>query len=193
MLTARWCCTLVLIDALCCHAGRCSTGDYTQYLQELAPACCRADLAYCPTIQAYVAAGGNDPAQIPLEVPMNNGLPFCQVRSIDHWQSCPCLPACALITAQPPHIDMHARAVAKLYMVAITEQCDARLAGVVFGMARHGMQDECRSTIEEFYSECNPRLDAIDPSGATKSGMEQFLAFCQGMPAPGATPGGGGH
>ena len=52
---------------------------------------------------------------------------------------------------------------------------------------------DCRSTMEEFYSECNPRLAAVDPSGATQAGMEEFLAICQGMPAPTAAPGGGGH
>ena len=110
--------------------GRCSAGDYSQYTQELAPACCRGDLAYCPQMQAYIAGGGTDPTQLPLEIPMNQGQPICEA--------------------------------------------------------------DCRSTMEEFYSECNPRLAVLDPTGATQEGMGQFLAICQGMP-PMATAPGGGH
>jgi hypothetical protein len=38
-------------------------------------------------------------------------------------------------------------------------------------------------------AECNPRL-ALQPDVAT--GMEAFLAICQGMPAPAQGGGGGG-
>ena len=59
--------------------GRCSTGDYQQYLGELGPACCRGDLSLCPELQTFMAQGGSvsDP-NIPLVVPENEmGAPVC--------------------------------------------------------------------------------------------------------------------
>ena len=46
--------------------GRCSDGDQQQWIDELGPACCGADLQYCP---------GFEPGDI--QVPMQNGAPIC--------------------------------------------------------------------------------------------------------------------
>eukprot|EP01052_Picozoa_sp_SAG31_P026200 SAG31_NODE_2357_length_5874_cov_4.759827_3_plen_107_part_00 len=46
--------------------GRCSDGDQQQWIDEIGPACCGADLQYCP---------GYEQGQ--LQVPMQNGQPIC--------------------------------------------------------------------------------------------------------------------
>lgn len=50
--------------------GRCSDGDLQTYVSEFAPACCGADMQYCPTIQP-----GNPNGDI--VTPMMNGSPYC--------------------------------------------------------------------------------------------------------------------
>ena len=58
--------------------GRCSTGDYQQYLNEFGAACCdyyegTGDFTYCPNNLALVTRG----QPMTLEVPTYQGQPIC--------------------------------------------------------------------------------------------------------------------
>ena len=46
--------------------GRCSDGDFNQYVQELGPACCGPSGSYCPQNLALAAAGQPPTLEVPM-------------------------------------------------------------------------------------------------------------------------------